>query len=154
MKRIFLFLLALTLAIPALQADTKTYGAGVKEPETTSVGKMLAHPEAYVGKTVRIEGQVVDVCPMKGCWMELEERDGGARMRVKVDDGVIVFPVDAKGKTAVAEGTLEAINMSREQYVGWLQHLAEEQGKPFDAKTVGEGPFRIYQLRGTGARIE
>jgi hypothetical protein len=86
--------------------------------------------------------------------MELEERDGGARMRVKVDDGVIVFPVDAKGKTAVAEGTLEAINMSREQYVGWLQHLAEERGQPFDPKTVGEGPFKIYQLRGTGARID
>ena len=154
MKRIVLFLLTLTLSIPALQAETKTFGAGVKEPETTSVGKMLAHPEAYVGKTVRIEGQVVDVCPMKGCWMELEERDGGARMRVKVDDGVIVFPVDAKGKTAVAEGTLEAINMSREQYVGWLQHLAEERGQPFDPKTVGEGPFKIYQLRGTGARID
>ena len=158
MKKLFPFLLALTLGLflmgPALQADTKTYGAGVKEPETTSVGKMLAHPEAYVGKTVRIEGQVVDVCPMKGCWVELEERDGGARLRVKVDDGVIVFPVDAKGKTAVAEGTLEAINMSREQYVGWLQHLAEERGQTFDPKTVGEGPFKIYQLRGTGARID
>jgi hypothetical protein len=152
MKRIFL--LALVLLTPALQADTRTYGTGVKEPETTSVGKMLAHPEAYVGKTIRIEGQVVDVCPMKGCWMELEERDGGARMRVKVDDGVIVFPVDAKGKTAVAEGTLEAISMTREQYVGWLQHLAEERGETFDPKAVGEGPFRIYQLRGTGARIE
>ena len=154
MKRIVLFLLTLTLSIPALQAETKTFGAGVKEPETTSVGKMMATPDAYVGKTVRIEGQVVDVCPMKGCWMELEERDGGARMRVKVDDGVIVFPVTAKGKTAVAEGTLEAINMSREQYVGWLQHLAEERGQTFDPKTVGEGPFRIYQLRGTGARID
>ncbi len=154
MKRIFLFLLVLILATPALQAETKTYGAGVKEPETTSVGKMLAHPDAYVGKTVRIEGQVVDVCPMKGCWMELEERDGGTRLRVKVDDGVIVFPVDAKGKAAVAEGTLEAISMSREQYVGWLQHLAEERGQTFDPKTVGEGPFKIYQLRGTGARIE
>lgn len=153
MKRIFPFLLALTLATSALQADTKTYGAGVKEPETTSVAKMMAEPDAYVGKTVRIEGQVVDVCPMKGCWMELEERDGGARMRVRVEDGVIVFPVTAKGKTAVAEGTLEAISMTRERYIGWLQHLAEEQGKTFDASTVGEGPFRIYELRATGAQV-
>jgi Domain of unknown function (DUF4920) len=158
MKRTILFLLALTLNLflagPALQADTKTYGAGVKEPETTSVAKMMTNPDAYVGKTVRIEGQVVDVCPMKGCWMELEERDGGTRLRVKVDDGVIVFPVDAKGKTAVAEGTLEAISMTRERYIDWLKHLAEERGQTFDAATVGEGPFRIYQLRGTGARIE
>lgn len=154
MKRIVLFLLALILLTSALQADTKTYGAGVKEPETTSVSKMMTNPDAYVGKTVRIEGQVVDVCPMKGCWMELEERDGGSRMRVRVEDGVIVFPVTAKGKTAVAEGTLEAISMTREQYVGWLKHLAEEQGKPFDAATVGEGPFRIFELRATGAKVQ
>jgi hypothetical protein len=152
MKRALL-LVALLALTPALRADTQTYGAGVKEPETTSVSKILADPDSYVGRTVRIEGQVVNVCPMKGCWMELEERDGGARFRVKVDDGVIVFPVTAKGKIAVAEGTVESIPMSREQYVAWLQHLAEERGQPFDPKSVGEGPFRILQLRGTGARI-
>jgi hypothetical protein len=85
--------------------------------------------------------------------MELEEKDGANRMRVRVEDGVIVFPVDAKGKSAVAEGKLEAISMNRDQYVGWLQHLAEEQGKTFDASTVGEGPFRIFELRATGARV-
>lgn len=153
MNRTTLFLLALLLLTPALQADTKTYGGGVKEPETTSVAKIMANPDAYVGKTVRIEGKVTDVCPMKGCWMELEEKDGANRMRVRVEDGVIVFPVDAKGKSAVAEGKLEAISMNRDQYVGWLQHLAEEQGKTFDAATVGEGPFRIFELRATGARV-
>ena len=153
MKKILLPLAFLLLLAPALRADTQTYGAGVKEPETTSVSKILADPDSYVGRTVRIEGQVVDVCPMKGCWMELEERDGGSRLRVKVDDGVIVFPVTAKGKIAVAEGIVEAIPMTRERYVAWLQHLAEERGQTFDPKTVGEGPFRILQLRGTGARI-
>jgi hypothetical protein len=153
MKRILFLLVAFLALVPGLRADTRTYGNGVKEPETTSVSKILADPDAYVGRTVRIEGQVVDVCPMKGCWMELEERDGGARLRVKVDDGVIVFPVTAKGKIAVAEGTVEAIPMTRARYVAWLQHLAEERGQTFDPKTVGEGPFRILQLRGTGARI-
>ena len=154
MKRIPLFLLTLILATPALQADTKTYGAGVKEAETTSVAKIMANPDAYVGKTVRIEGKVADVCPMKGCWMELEEQGGKASLRVKVDDGVIVFPVDSKGKSAVAEGIVEAIPMSRESYVAWLEHLAEERGETFDGSKVGEGPFRILQIRGTGARID
>lgn len=153
MKRASLFL-ALLLATSALQADTKTYGAGVNGTETTSVAKILADPDAYVGKTVRIEGKVADVCPMKGCWMELEEQGGKSRLKVKVDDGVIVFPVDSKGKSAVAEGTVEAIPMDRERYVAWLEHLAEERGEKFDASTVGEGPFRILQIRGTGARIE
>lgn len=153
MKKITLFLLTLLLT-SALQADTKTYGSGVKEAETTSVAKIMANPDAYVGKTVRIEGKVVDVCPMKGCWMELEDKDGKSHLKVKVDDGVIVFPVDSKGKSAVAEGIVEAIPMDRERYVAWLEHLAEERGEKFDASSVGEGPFRIVQIRGTGARIE
>ena len=36
----------------------------------------------------------------------------------------------------------------------WLEHLAEERGETFDAASVGDGPFRILQLKGTGARID
>ena len=154
MKRISLLLSLLLLAVvPLLGKDGKSYGAGVTLAETTSVARILADPEAYVGKKVRIEGQVADVCPMQGCWMELSETRSGSSLRVKVDDGVIVFPVTAKGKLAVAEGVIEAIPMTRDQYVEWQAHLAEERGRKFDAATVGSGPFRILQLRGTGARI-
>jgi len=144
--------LAMTAAAPARAADT-SYGAGVKLTEATPIARILADPDAYVGKTVRIEGKVLDVCPMAGCWMELATEASGAKLRIKVDDGVIVFPATAKGKVAAAEGVVEAIPMSRDQYTAWLAHLAEEQGKPFDPKSVGEGPFRILQIRGTGARI-
>ena len=122
--------------------------------ETTSVARILADPDAYVGKKVRVQGKVADVCPMKGCWMELSEEKDGSSLRIKVDDDVIVFPADAKGKLAVAEGVVEATPMTRDEYVAWQAHLAEERGQKFDAATVGSGPFRVLQLRGTGARIE
>lgn len=157
MRRLPVLTLVLTLAALPGIALGETYGAGVKLAETTSIAKILADPDAYVGKAVRIEGRVLEVCPMKGCWMELSEDPEGkgpARLRVKVDDDVIVFPVTAEGKLAVAEGVVEAIPMTREQYTGWLAHLAEERGETFDPATVGEGPFRILQIRGTGARIE
>lgn len=142
------------LVLVSVVCGAGTYGGGVTVPEATSIAKILADPDAYVGKTVRIEGKVLDVCPMKGCWMELSQEGDSSSLRVKVDDGVIVFPVTAKGKLAVAEGVLEAIPMTRESYVGWMEHLAEERGKTFDASSVGEGPFRILQLKGTGARID
>ena len=152
-----LVLAVLTLAALPGIALGESYGAGVTLAETTSIAKILADPDAYVGKTVRIEGRVLEVCPKKGCWMELSEDPEGkrpARLRVKVEDDVIVFPVTAEGKLAVAEGVVEAIPMTREQYTGWLAHLAEERGEKLDPATVGEGPFRILQIRGTGARIE
>jgi hypothetical protein len=155
-KLSLLLALVLLAFAPLLRADAKSYGAGVKLAETTSVARILADPDAYVGKKVRIEGKVADVCPMKGCWMELSEGTdghGASKLRVKVDDGVIVFPVTARGKLAVAEGVVEAIPMTREKYVAWLSHLAEERGEKLDPATVGNGPFRILQIRGTGARI-
>lgn len=152
MIRRFLCLSLLLVAATAWAGDT--YGSGVNVPEATPIAKILADPDAYVGKTVRIEGKVLDVCPMKGCWMELAGEDGKQSLKVKVDDGVIVFPVTSKGKLAVAEGTVEAIPMTKEKYVAWLEHLAEERGETFDAASVGDGPFRILQLKGTGARID
>jgi len=144
----------LLLWVSGARAGEVSYGAGVTLAESTSMAKILADPDAYVGKKVRIEGKVADVCPAKGCWMELREGEGTvSSLRVKVEDGVIVFPVTAKGQLAVAEGVVEAIPMTRDQYVGWLRHLAEERGQTFDEAKVGDGPFRILQLKGTGARI-
>ena len=149
-------LLSLVLLLPltlstAVAAEQQSYGAGVQITETTSVAKILADPDAYVGKKVRIEGKVTDVCPMAGCWMEMDE--GGKTIKVRVDDGVIVFPTTAKGQPAVAEGVVEAIPMTREKYVDWLTHLSHETGKEFDPATIGDGPFRILQIKGTGAKI-
>ena len=148
---LFVLLLGLVL-VPAMRAEE--YGKGVTVAEATPISKILADPDASLGKTVRIEGKVLDVCPMAGCWMELAEEGGKEKLKVKVDDGVIVFPMTAKGKLAVAEGTLEAIPMTREKYVEWLKHLAEEKGETFDIATVGDGPFRVLQLKGTGARVD
>lgn len=144
-------LLVLVLAGPALAAET--YGGGVTLTETTSIGKILAEPDLYVGRHLRVEGEVTDVCPMKGCWMEIAEPEGD-RLRIKVDDGVIVFPPTAKGKRVVAEGVLEKIDMDRKDYVRWMSHEAEERGQTFDPTTLGKGPFFVLQLRGLGARIE
>lgn len=153
MSRRALCFVLLALALAGSVQAAETYGGGVTLAETTSIGKILAEPDLYVGRPVRIEGQVTDVCPMKGCWMEISEPEGD-RLRIKVDDGVIVFPRTAKGKMAVAEGVLEKIPMDREEYVRWMSHIAHEKGETFDESKVGEGPFHVLELRGLGARIE
>jgi len=147
------YCLALALAITPLGAET-SLGEGVEIEEATPIGRILADPDEYIGQAVRIEGGALDVCPMKGCWIELG--DEGESLRVKVDDGVIVFPADAKGHLVAAQGVVEAVEMERDAYIGWLRHLAEEKGEPFDADALelGPGPFRRIQLRGTGAVVD
>jgi hypothetical protein len=73
-------------------------------------------------------------------------------IKIKVDDGVMVFPLDAKGKTATAEGTFTRIEVPAERVAEMKKHDAEEKGIPFDPKSV-KGAEVIYRIDGTGAVV-
>lgn len=155
MRRFGFVLLAL-LALPAAAEECATtrYGAGVTLTESTPVPTLLERADEYVGKIVRVDGEVGEVCAQAGCWMEIRAGAGEHSLRVKVTDGEIVFPTSARGHRASAEGTFERREMDRAAYVRWAGHLAEEQGKPFAAASIaGEGPFFVYQVAGRGAEI-
>jgi len=139
----------------AAECDGKNLGAGVTLAEPTAIASILDSPESWVGKDVRVDGKVQEVCEMAGCWMTLVADAGDGRpIKVQVEDGDIVFPVAARGQQAVAQGKVEKIEMSRDKYVRFQKHLAKELGKEFDEKAVvGDGPFVVVQVRGTGARV-
>ena len=117
--------------------------------EPLAVDAVLANPDPYVGKTVQVKGKVTEVCQMMGCWMMLTDA-AGKGIRVKVNDGEIVFPKDSVGKVGIAEGTLKKIVQSREQAVAAARHIAEEQGRKFNPDSVKSG-VTVYQVQGTGA---
>ena len=64
-------------------------------------------------------------------------------IRLKVDDGVIVFPVSAKGRKVSAEGVFEALGEA-----GDSRDAAQEHAKD-DPKAS-----QSYQLKATGAIIQ
>jgi len=88
---------------------------------------------------------------MMGCWMDLVG-DGGQKIRIKVNDGEIVFPKDASGKTAVAEGRFTKTVLTREQAVAQAQEEAKEMGRKFNPASVKSG-MTLYQIQGTGAVV-
>ena len=133
----------------ALEVAGTKYGAGITLHDTTAVSEILKNPEAWVGKRVRVEGEVSDVCQMRGCWFELKG-ESGQGMKFKVVDGVMEFPKDSTGKHAVAEGTVRLIPLSLEQTKKVKQHEAEEQGKPFDPASVTKAET-LVRLDGIGA---
>ena len=66
----------------------------VKHP----IGKLLGSPQSYLGEEVLVSGEITEVCPMRGCWIDVKDLDTGSNIRIKVTDGKIVFPLSAKGK--------------------------------------------------------
>jgi hypothetical protein len=113
---------------------------------------LVAHADDYAGKTVQVQGKITAVCQMMGCWMELTN-DAGQRVKISVEDGVIVFPKDAAGKVAVAEGKFTKTELTREQAVAQAQEEAKENGRKFDPAKIKSG-MTVYQIEGTGAVIQ
>jgi len=154
MKRLILLALALLLTSTlSLAGGAKKYGKDLTVSEKTKVSDILASPQKYDGKRVRVEGAIVDVCPSRGCWIKVASDKEFESIRFKVDDGVIVFPLDAKGKSAVAEGTVSVRVVSVEDQIKSGEERAKEEGTTFDKSTV-KGPKTIVTIKGEGAEIK
>ena len=136
----------------AFAAKIETYGAKITLTEKTPISEILAAPEQYVGKKVLVKGMVVDVCAKRGCWMYLASDKPFEKIQIKVLDGVIVFPMSARGKEALVEGEVEALKYSKEEATAWLQHMAEEKGESFDPASVTSG-MTVYRIKALGAEI-
>ena len=152
MKRFISIFIMLFLLTPAVYVKAKTYGKGVHLQESTLISAILDAPEKYIGKTVRVEGIILDVCSKRGCWIYVAGDRQGEKIQIKVTDGEIVFPMSAAGRMGVVEGIVEELNISREQMIEYLKHMAEEKGQPFDPSTVKDE--RLIRLVGLGAEID
>lgn len=146
-------LLILTSIVAALcfAAEVKL-GEPLTLKQQTAIADLNARPADFVGKQVQVKGKVTEVCEKMGCWMQLVDPATKAAVRIKVKDGVIVFPKDSIGKMAAAEGKFVKLELTHEQAIARAKHEAEEQNRPFDPASV-KGPATIYQIAGLGAAI-
>jgi hypothetical protein len=135
--------LALVVAIQAQQPQT--FGTGVSITENTPLASLIERPADFEGKTVRVEGTVQAVCQHMGCWMAFaaDSAPNGKTLFVKVDDGVIVFPVTAKGRRAVAQGVIQRIGGVNPEE----KEAAAEHAKQTAAAST------MWQLKATGALV-
>jgi hypothetical protein len=137
----------------ALAGGPKTYGKPITVKEFTKISDILAKPEAYNGKRLLVEGNIVDVCSERGCWIKIGSDKEFQSLTFKVDDGVIVFPLTAKGKKAQGEGVLSVKTYSKEQLIESGKKHAEKEKKEFDPASI-KGPKTVILLKGEGAVID
>lgn len=143
---------ALVLAASLASAGATNYGKPLTVKETTKVSDILASPEQYDGKRVKVEGAVVGVCEKRGCWIKIAGDKDFESLTFKVDDGVITFPMSARGKAAVVEGIVSVTVQSVEEQRKQGEHMAKEHGTTFDPASV-KGPKTVILLKGEGAEI-
>ena len=134
---------------------TGYYGNLSGNKKIYDIAELIVNKNMHLNRIVKIEGLISEVCPMRGCWLELKTIDGLQKIRAKVTDGDIVFPLSAKGKNIVAEGKFSILELNKEQALNWKKHLAEEKGQSLDSSEMilNSNDFFEYRLNTIGAKI-
>ncbi len=154
MRRKYVTILGLILlvSLPLLAEELKL-GKPIDVKTTTPIKELVTQAEAYLGKEVKITGEIRGVCLDMGCWIEVKDPNSEAAMQVKVLDGSFAFPRDAAGRKVTAQGRLEKLVLTKEQYIQMLEHHARMVGTKLDTTKIAEGKTS-YRIVGQGAVIQ
>ena len=158
MKKLILPLILLSL-IFSCEQSTNTTKTTIDEPELNIYGDQeMTKDNAIEGAEllslltkqdsvdVKLEANIVSVCQMKGCWMDVALNDS-TEMLVRFKDYAFFVPMDCDGKKAIVQGVAKKVTHS----VEWLKHKAADAGKSqdeIDAITQEKVAFSIDEATG------
>jgi hypothetical protein len=152
MKKILLIISTFVITSMTTSAEELTFGEAINESVQVKISTLLAAPENYLNKDVTVTGTIVSVCSHRGCWMELASDARFEKLRIKVRDGDMVFPLHAKGRQALATGKLKAIALNLEQTKKYKTQIAKRRGETLDVASI-TSPMSIYQLSPIGVKV-
>ena len=132
-----------------------SYGALKKESKVNTFQELFELPQNFIGKEVALKGMITEVCPMRGCWVQVKDDKTSSTLRIKVTDGEIVFPLSAKGHGILAEGELVKLEFTDKQAKNWKHHLALEKGIELDTANIMlvDSDLFEYRLNSRAAKI-
>ena len=123
------------------------YGKVLSDTYIYSIKEILSAPKKYIGDSILVTGVISEVCPMRGCWIQVKDNNSQQTIRVKVTDGDIVFPLSSKGRNVTAEGQFSKLVLSEKQAKSWKAHLAAEKGMEIDTAKVVLKPDDYFEYR-------
>jgi hypothetical protein len=106
------------IALPALAAETQSFGKPLTGLAPTPLREVLAQPKD--GARVCLEGSVAAVCQNKGCWLELKQ--GDQAVHVTFEGYSFFVPKDSKGRAVRLEGKVSVQSPDP----GHVEHMRKE----------------------------
>ena len=155
-RKIFIFLSFILFSCNQnYNQSISLYGDDFNYDSIQSISSLIDNPNQFLDKQIVTEGKIVDVCPMKGCWIEIKDSHSDQIIRVKVQDDVIIFPEDSKEKKVIVNGVFTKIEFTEDQAIKWKIHLAEEKGLKLEESdvTLDSSDLIEYRIKGLGAKI-
>ena len=104
------FVLLLILAVTLTNAADLKLGKSITVKDKSSVSKILSNPAKFEGKTVLVEGKILEVCQDSGCWIELAGEKAGEKIKVQFEEGKVSVPKNSQGKMVSVQGIVEVVS--------------------------------------------
>ena len=98
---------------------------------------------------IKLEGEILSSCPMKGCWMKISVEKDTVLVRFK-DYGFFVPKNGIEGKRTIINGNISVDTLS----VAQLQHYAEDAGKSKEEIALITKPEIIISFLADGVIIK
>jgi len=131
------------------QASTGKFGdQNITADGAVPVAEFMATAEGPEKKG-KVIGKIVKVCQSKGCWFNLETKEG-EHVRIITKDHSFSIPKDASGKTAIAQGVLRSTTTTVERQ----KHLAEDAGENPEANGQQFETKVEYEFEADGVIIQ
>ena len=130
MKKLFLiliFLISFSSFSQTYYNTEKYYG---EEFSVLDIKDYKSNKEKFIADTenlIKIEGQILSSCPMKGCWMKIKSEEDTILVKFK-DYGFFVPKEGIAGDKTIINGKLSVDTLS----VALLRHYAEDAGKSLE----------------------
>lgn len=106
------------------QNKSTYYGEKFSITELEDYSSLKKEISDFNKKDVKIEGEILSSCPMKGCWIKIRSKEDTILVRFK-DYGFFVPKNGIDGDRAIVNGKMSLETLSVEQ----LRHYAEDAGK-------------------------
>ncbi len=126
-----------------------SFGASITKDGAVDVKKLAAKMDGQQELNIKIAGDVVTACQVKGCWMTADLGDGKS-MRIRFKDYAFFVPKDSGGKKFYAQG----VASWKETSVAELQHYAEDAGKSKEEIEKIKEPLREMVFLADGVILE
>ena len=124
---IFIFLTSFSSFSQISYNTEKYYG---KAFSVLDIKDYKSNKQNFIADTenlIKIEGEILSSCPMKGCWMKIKSEEDTILVRFK-DYGFFVPKDGIAGDKTIINGKLSIDTLS----VSLLRHYAEDAGKSLE----------------------
>ncbi len=152
MKRYIIVAVVLlaTINFAYTQGKRGYYGEKISDKNVVTANEL---PKMMEGKTslenIRLEGQIIQTCKKKGCWMTID-MGNDQKLMVRFKDYGFFVPLDDDGKKTIIQGSAKKELID----VATLRHYAEDAGKSKEEIEKINSPEEKYTFEAIGVIIE